>query len=226
MKHINIIQYFFSLITLFGLSLPAYSQKAPSFHKGSFRINLSEGSTHSTYTTNDISTHSLENSAHFRGERDPLELEYGLSKHWGIGVTSGNDLFNTINPSTFYSFQTPGDQVKAKTSEFTLDGSYHFFVTPVSDFSVVGSVGPASVAIKGGASDYSYQYNAGGGIVRLGFHVRCFILRYVGVVAMVSAYSENVSPQGVKGNTAGTNYSTSINGIDAEGGLCFRFSRR
>ncbi len=225
-------RYFLSAIafltTLSGITVSAYSQQqaAPSFHKGSFRINLTEGSAHSTYTTNDISSHEVINSMRFIGDRDPLQLEYGLTGRWGIGLTTGNDIFNNINPTGFYGFQTSTGQVKAKTSELTVDGSYHFFITPVSDFSVVGSVGPASVLIQGGTGDMVYQYNAGGGIIRLGLHARCFILRYIGVVAMVSVYSENMSPEGVKGNTAGTNYSTSISGVDIEGGLCFRFSRK
>lgn len=233
MKNYNLSALIASMVVLCGMWVPASAQsvaaslpKVPSFHKGAFRINLSEGSTNSTYTTTDINTHGRENSQHFMGDRDPLQLEYGLSNHWGIGITLGNDIFNNVNSSAFYGFQTPTDLVTAKTSELTIDGSYHFFVTQVSDFSVVGSIGSASVLIQGGNSDETYKYNTGGGIIRLGLHARCFIFRYVGVVAMISAYSENVSPEGVKGNTAGTNYSTSISGFDIEGGLCFRFSRK
>ncbi len=227
MKHSNLISGVLTSIAMCVLASAASAQSAPSFHKGSFRINLTEGSTHSTYGTGEINNKGgKENLQHMIGDRDPLQLEYGLSNHWGIGVTMGNDIFNNINSSAFYGFQTPGDLVKAKTSEFTLDGSYHFFVTPLTDFSVVGSFGSASVLIQGGNGDCAYNYNAAGGIVRLGLHARYYILRYVGVVAMVSAYSENVSPQGVRGNNVGAGYATSISGVDVEGGICIRFSRK
>ena len=197
-----------------------------AFHKGSFIIGLSEGSTFSDYGTSDVSTpHPTTVHEHIHGVRDPLTLEYGISKHWGIGVNMGNDIF-MVNPGTFYGSDVLNTSTKAATSEFTLDASYHFYVTRKADLSLVGSFGSSSVTLKGNSGgDAPYQYIANGGIVRLGLHAKYYFWKRLGVQAMWSLYSQNTSTKDVKGNTFGSNYTTSIKGRAFECGFVFRLGK-
>jgi len=221
MKHNNMLTGFLS-ITL--IAVFAMSAKGQAFRKGSFDINLSEGSSYSTYTTNDVISGNKISSEHFTGCRDPLSIEYGISARWGIGLSSGLDLY-TINPSSFYSCATSIHQVKSTSTDFTIDASYHIFITAKTDISLVGSFGGSSVSFKGTQSDYSYQYTANGGVLRLGVHARYYVLHHLGLLAMLSTFSTTNSPVGVKGNSGGPMYSTTIKGTSLEFGLCYRFKK-
>lgn len=220
MKQNNIIN---GIIALSFVTVSAISAYGQAFHKGSFLVNLSEGKSYATYTTNDVVTGKGE-SSYMEGDRDPIALEYGLSSHWGIGISVGED-FYYLNPASFYSFGTEADKVKSTSSELTIDCSYHFSVTPNTDLSLVASLGTSSVSMKGNISDYSYQYTANGGIIRLGVHARFFVFKHFGLLAMVSTYSLTDNTHGVKGNTVSNGYSTAINGITIEGGVCYRFKK-
>ena len=221
MKQNNILT---GIISLAFFTVSAFSAQGQAFHKGSFDINLSEGSSYATYTTTDIYTNNKVAVEHFKGDRDPIQLEYGLSSHWGIGLSVGED-FYSINPSVFYGFEAEGKNVKTMSSEFTIDGSYHFYETEKTDLAAVVSLGTSSVTMKGNISDYSYQYTANGGIIRLGVHGRFFVFKHFGLLAMVSTYSLTDSPKGVKGNTVANSYSTTIGGLSVEGGICYRFKK-
>jgi hypothetical protein len=211
------------LFTLAFTTFSIFSSKGQeAFHKGSFQINLSEGSTHSIYSTSDVNTYNTGFAENIEGTRDPLSLEYGISNHWGIGLSLGSDFFN-VNPNTAYGFQTPCGNIKAGTSEFTIDGSYHFAESAKRDLAFVTSFGTCNISFKGGAGDQTYQYQANGAVIRLGLHARFYVLKHLGVLAEASVYSESASPEGVKGNTVANNYTTSICGFALEGGLCYRF---
>ena len=208
----------------FVIAAFAFNAKAQSlaFHKGSFIIGVSEGSTAADYGTND----GMHQAHHYiDGERDPLTLEYGISKHWGVGINIGGDIFK-VNPTVFYGIDGLASDTKAITSEFTLDANYHFFVTKRTDLSLVGSFGTSSVSLKGDNLDQSYQYIATGGIVRLGLHAKYYFWKRLGVQAMYSIYSaNNNSTKDVKGNTFGNNYSTTLKGRALEFGFVFRFGK-
>jgi hypothetical protein len=221
MKNKTIITGIFA-IGIFALS--AVQASGQAFHQGSFQLNLSEGWSFSRYTTNDLNTKAIEGGGYYEGDRDPFSLEYGLSSHWGIGVSSGIDIFQ-INPSAMYAFSTPVNKVKSTSSEFTFDCSYHFLLTEKADLSVVASFGTSSVSFKGNISDNAYQYTAMGGIIRLGVHARYYIWKHFGILAMLSTYSSTDSPLGVKCNAVGSNYSTSIRGASLEFGMCYRFKK-
>jgi hypothetical protein len=221
MKQNNILTAFCSIALVIIFIMPARGQ---AFRKGAFDINLSEGWSFSNYTTSDETSENKIASAHFTGDRDPFSIEYGITSHWGIGLSSGLDLY-TISPSSFYPCATSINQVKSTSTDFTIDASYHLYVTAKIDISLVGSFGGSSVSFKGSQSDYNYQYNANGGIIRLGVHARYYVLNHLGLLAMVSTFSTTDSPVGVKGNSGGPMYATTISGTSLEFGLCYRFRK-
>ena len=196
------------LICTVALIVPAHAQ---AFKKGSLLIGLSEGSTHSVYSTGDDNPIQPIHTEPIHGVRDPLSLEYGLSNRLGIGITSGNDIF-LVNPYKFYGADVSAAQMKANTSEFTIDLSYHFYVSKRNDLSLTTSFGSASVSMKGVTGDSKYQYLANGNILRFGLHARHYFCKRFGVLGMLTAYSSNCTTKDVQGNTFGNNYSTGIKG--------------
>ncbi len=214
---------FICTVLLSGISL---SLNAQAYRKGSLLVSVSEGSTFANYTTNDVSGSKpvLVNSRFMCGDRDPLIIEYGLSKRWGIGISTGTDIFR-VNPSQFYGFSTSDNTVKVFTSEFTFDVNYHVFVNKRLDLSVFASTGIFGVNYKGSDGDVSYKHNSSGGILRFGTKARYYFWKRLGVFGMISSFTGNASPKNVKGNTVGKAYSTSVNGMAIEAGLCFRILR-
>jgi len=195
------------------------SAQSDAFHKGALLVSATEGQTWANYATGNETDGS---HGFINGVRDPLSLEYGLSKRWGIGLTSGADLY-MVDPSRFYAFNFPGGKVKATTSEITVDGHYHLFVTRKADISLLTSIGGFSVSTKGSLGDYSYKYSAGGNIIRIGSSARYYFLKRLGALATFSTFASQASTKGVKDNTVANNYTTSICGFALEFGLCFRF---
>ncbi|HTA81537.1 MAG TPA: hypothetical protein VK783_01260 [Bacteroidia bacterium] len=194
-----------------------------AFRQGSFQINVTEGNTFAHYDTYNYETQKGE-SQYIIGCRDPLQLEYGITKHWGIGITSGADIYN-LDPTNPYGLNVSNNQIKASTSEFTIDGSYHFFTTRITDISAVFSYGGSTVSFNGSnGSDGSYSYKSSGDIVRFGLHGRFFVLGHFGIVAMFTAFSQTDIPQ-VPKDFVGTKYSTSISGFAKEFGICYRIRK-
>ncbi|MBI3519233.1 MAG: hypothetical protein HY062_07725 [Bacteroidetes bacterium] len=215
-----------SIVTLLLLFAVHFSANAQAYRKGSFLISISEGSTLANYSTKDISgkTPVLIHRECLPGVRDPLMIEYAVANRWGIGLSSGTDVFN-VNPSSYYGFSTSNNQVKVSTSEFTFDINYHVFVNKRLDLSVFASTGLFSIAIKGHDNDNYYNHSSNGTIVRYGTRARYYFWKRLGAIGMISSYIANCSPKEVKGNTEAKSYSTSINGMAIEMGLCYRLLR-
>jgi len=210
------------ICTFIGLGVSGYAQSL-AFRKGSFQISVTEGNTFANYETQNDGNHYGE-VQHIIGCRDPLQLEYGLTNHWGIGITSGADIY-TIDPNKFYGLNVSNNQVKSITSEFAVDASYHFFVTRITDISAVLSYGGSTVTFKGNdGGDNPYSYNSSGNIVRCGLHGRFFVLGHFGIVAMFTAFSQTELPQ-VPKDYAGVRYSTTISGFAKEFGVCYRLKK-
>ncbi|MBC7552852.1 MAG: hypothetical protein H7257_02615 [Taibaiella sp.] len=220
------------------VSLACGSVRAQSFHKGAVLVSLSEGTTHSIYSTHKGNCRNDgRSSVHVQGDRDPLSIEYGLSSHWGIGINLGTDIFKVV--PGFYQFSVPGSVVKAYMAEATFDVNYHFFNTKHTDLSAFFSIGCSSVILKGDDRDYGdmylpvniteskenrhYSYNAGGGIMRMGAKGKYYFRRRFGVMGIISLYAAGTSPNGVKDNNVGINTTTAIRGWAIEFGPCFRF---
>ncbi|MBA4240679.1 MAG: hypothetical protein C0448_08130 [Sphingobacteriaceae bacterium] len=214
-----------SLSVLFVLLISNLSY-AQAFRKGSLIISISEGHTLANYRTNDISggTKKMVANDVIIGVRDPLIIEYGVSNRWSIGLSSGNDIFS-INPSKFYGFNTSDNKVKVSTSEFSFECSYHVFVNKKLDLSVFASTGLFSINMKGNDNDIFYNHTSNGTIVRYGTRAHYYFFKRLGAVGMISNYLANSSTKDVEGNNIAQNYSTSINGIAIEAGLCFRLLR-
>ena len=157
------------------------------------------------------------------GIRDPLIIELGLTKKWGIGLSSGADIFS-INPSRYYGFKLPDNKtIKVSTSELTFDLNYHYLVNKKLDLSAFTSVGLFSLAYTGNVSDFKYSHQSKGGIVRVGTKARYYFYKRLGVMGILSMYSATASPKRIKDNSVGTNSITTISGRALEFGLCFRF---
>ncbi len=201
-----------------------------AFRKGSFLVSISEGVTTSVYSTSlegiKSENQSSGDTKFMEGTRDPLIIEYGISDHWGFGLTSGKDLF-TVNPSDFYNFTLSNNEpIKVATNEFTFDANYHVFVNKRLDLAVFNSIGAFSVTFQGQDADAApYKYTSNGNIIRLGTKVRYYFLRRLGAFGMASLYAANTSPKDVKDNTVANNYSTSVSGYAIEIGLCYRLFR-
>ncbi len=136
------------VLTILLMGFDSFSQ---SFKQGSFNISISGGSTNANYNTT-FKGPKTEGSGHRKnmdGIRDPLILEYGLTKHIGIGVSTGNDIFE-INPQIYYGFSLPGNKpVTVNTSEFNFDLNYHFYSNEMFDFSSFSSIGTFGVNFSG-----------------------------------------------------------------------------
>ena len=220
---------------------------AQCFHRGTLIFSVSEGSTYADYKT--IGTYNSTPSSSIGsyrtmqtageskptpvlhhagcdGTRDPFIIEYGITNRIGIGFTSGADIYN-LNPSQFYGFDNVNHQIKAKTSEFTFDSNYHFFVNKRLDMSVCGSFGLFGVNFNGNYNNSNdspkYNYSAGGKMVRVGVRVHYYFAKRLGAFGMVSTYAGSSSPnKNVSTNTVANNTTTTIKGQAIEAGLCFR----
>ena len=212
----------FSLIT----ALLAFGQvsEAQSFKKGSLLLSVSGGSTTATYSTENTQTGQNAFSRKMDGIRDPLFVELGIGKGWGIGLSSGNDLFS-MSSKDFYGFRSDGDRLlDIKTSEFTFDLNYHLYSGRRTDWSVYTSAGTFGVDYKQQSGENTFNYSAKGGIVRVGTKLRYYFWKRLGALAMLSSYSGSAAPTRCPPTGAGvSNYSTRISGTALEFGLCFRF---
>ena len=208
-------------IAVFTMSGSACAQ---AFNKGSLLVSISEGSTHTKYTSVNTEANNGTVSNHVNGDRDPLTVEYGLSKHFGIGLNMGGDILHA-DPKSFYNINSSGKAPDVITSELTVDATYHYFITRRTDLSGFLSAGPSSVYIKGKDGDANYTYNAGGGLVRVGTKAKYYFCRHFGIMGMLSAYGASCSPKGVKDNTVAAGYDTRITGYASEFGICGRFLR-
>ncbi len=202
------------------------SADAQCYRKGSLLISVSEGSTFSNYTTNDVSGNKpvLMHSEFICGDRDPLIMEYALTNRLGLGMSAGTDIFK-VNASKFYHAETIGNTMKMFTNELTVDMNYHVFVNKRLDLSVFLSAGLFNVNYTDKQSDADQRYNASGSILRVGTKARYYFWKRLGAFGMLSSYAGTTSPKQVKGNTIGQNYSTSVDGMAIEAGLCFRILR-
>jgi hypothetical protein len=221
--------YSTGLVSLLFIFVFNYSTQAQAYRKGSLLISISEGSTWAKYTTNDVPANNEDPSTTHGGgctggTRDPLIIEYGLSKRWSIGLTSGADIFK-VNSSELYGFGEPDQTVKVTTGEFTIDCGYHVFVNKRLDLSVSTSVGMFSTHFNESSGDVSAKYTANGNILRFGTRARYYFFKRFGAFGMASTYFANSSPKDVKDNTIANTYSTKINGFAIEAGLCFRILR-
>lgn len=201
----------------------AFTAQAQAFRRGSLLVSISEGSTWSNYSTTDLSAPKPKPRTQcIYGVRDPFFIEYGISNRWSLGMSSATDVFH-VNPHDFYGTRSDkANTVKSSTSEFTFDGNYHVFVGKRLDLSVFASLGIFSMNIRENQNDVNYTYTSKGNSIRVGTKVRYYFLKRFGAFGMISSYAANTSPKGVKGNTFGNTYSTSLNGFAIEAGFCYR----
>jgi hypothetical protein len=202
----------------------ANSASAQAFRKGAFVFNVSEGWTGGTFQTSTGEGSKVIATGHESGDRDPFCIEYGIGKHWGIGLSSGTD-FYYVDPEKYYGFGASLGKVKVGTQDFTLDFGYHFMTTAKTDFAVVASLGGSSASMKGTDEDISYQYMAHGNIARLALHSRLYFGHHFGFLAMASVFAMGNATKGVTDNNVGNGYTTTVCGGAFEFGLCYRIKK-
>ena len=224
----NIMKNFAAPLLSFCLCLGTISATAQAFHKGTYLISLSEGSTKSAIKTRNVNDG--RGSTTIAGDRDPLTFEYGVTDKLGIGFNIGGDVFQ-VNPNSLYGFSTTtGKDITLISSEITIDFNYHFLSTKKADFSVFSSYGIASVSFEGddaiSPTDGSaqYKYAATGLIFRTGVKAKYYFYKRLGFMCMVSAYK--TSPMKQNEETANSpiffNTNTRMRGVAIEFGPCFR----
>ena len=210
---------------IFVLLLISGTLPAQSFNKGSLLVSISEGTTYSHFVTTDNSTNpAMVSDNHICGDRDPLIVEYGISKKWGIGINMGGDVFHS-NPDQYYNVVSKDKKII--TSELTVEGNYHFYNTRKWDLAGCLSLGLAGVAFNGYISQIdgdgiNRAYRAGGGIVRLSGKARYYIFKRFGLVGIISTYASSCKPDPTKDNILARQTNTSISGYAYEFGLCYR----
>jgi len=206
------------LIVAFSTTVTLHAQ---SFSKGSLIVSLSEGTTYTHYVVTDNTTNpGVAKDYDLNGDRDPLIVEYGISKKWGIGILMGGDVFH-INPSSYYSVNSNDKKVIA--SELTVEANYHFYNTKKWDFAACLGVGVAGVDFNGILGDgTSTKYSAGGQIIRLSGKARYYLLKRLGIMGILSTYSESCSPCPETNNNFDKHTKTNITGVAYEFGLCYR----
>jgi hypothetical protein len=218
------MRYTLLLLTIIA-GLSCHGQKS-AFHKGALILSVSEGSTTANYST--MNTTSMENprakfNCEMDGIRDPLFIEFGLSNRWGIGLSSGADIFS-VSSKDYYGFNTVDNKpLEVTTSEFTFDLNYHLYSSKRVDWSIYTSVGSFSVGFKEKMGENEFNYMAKGGIVRAGTKFRYYFWKRLGVLGMLSTYSGNAGQTENSSSHEGQSYSTNITGTAMEFGLCFRF---
>jgi hypothetical protein len=204
-KLLNMKHYLLLIALLIGYTC---SGQKSAFHKGALLVSISEGSTTANYST--MNTTNIENprakfNCEMDGIRDPLFIEFGISRRWGIGLSSGADIFSV------------------NSKEFTFDLNYHLYSGRRVDWSVYTSVGSFSVGFKEKIGETDFNYMAKGGIFRVGTKFRYYFWKRLGVLGMLSSYSGNAEQTKNSSSYEGQKYSTNITGTAVEFGLCFRF---
>jgi hypothetical protein len=213
-----------SVVTLVLLIATVKPSNAQAFRKGFFVFNVSEGWTGGTYQTSTGEGSKVIAIGHEGGDRDPFCVEYGISKHFGIGLSSGADIYN-VDPEKYYGFGASLTRAKVTTADFTLDFGYHFMTTAKTDFAVVASFGGSSASMKGSDGDINYQYTAHGNVARLALHSRLYFSNHFGFLAMASIFAMGNATKGVTDNNVGNGYTTTVCGTALEFGLCYRIKK-
>lgn len=233
MKNQYFLKSFTFSIVFFILVQSSFAQVknlffAESFHRGSLLIGISEGSTKSRFTTKNYATNSdnpvLVKHGDENGTRDPFFIEYGITNHWGLGISSGNDIFS-VNANDYYGFKLSSNEpLKVKTNDFAFSTSYHVFCNRRLDLSVFTDLGFYDVQFSGQDQDSNpFQYKATGNIIRVGSRVRYYFFRHLGAFGMISSFAGHASPKNVSDNTIASTYITNVSGCSIEAGFCYRF---
>ena len=225
---VNIILLIFSNLSVNAQHIGLMQSDA--FQAGSLLVSVSEGHTASVFTTRNMTPNSESPAKAERSEvigcRDPFFIEFGITNHWGIGLSSGTDIYE-LDPSKLYGFnRTDNKPITVSTSDFTFTSSYHFVSNKRLDLSVFIDVGGFNVKFKQKDEDsQAYQYTSNGNLMRIGGRVRYYFFHHFGVFGMVSSYAGHTSPKKVTDNTIAGNYTTNVSGCAVEAGLCYRFFR-
>ncbi len=207
--------------------LPFSSMFAQSFKKGTLLIGVSEGVTSARYTTSDIYTHQIISDEIIKGDRDPIQIEYGITNKWGIALSSGNDIFK-INPQKLYKYDYDV-QMKSKTSELLIEANYHFFVTNKWDMVLFVAIGAYKTELFDINSSCVKNANVvydKGKISRGGIKIRYYVLKRLSILGMLSGFNAYAQSERLDNPSNDMEYTnriaTSVKGVTLEFGLSYR----
>ncbi len=214
----------YSVLAVLSVLFANTQADAQAFRKGSLVLTFSEGATITNYTTTNIrESKDVYNTVHAQGNRDPLALEYGISDRWGVGLSMGSDIYK-VDPDHMYNYVWAAGKINSVMGEISAEVNYHCFVTKRVDIAAYSALGLAGVNFTVKDDGKEYNYNCGGTIVRLGVKAKYYVFKRVGFLGMVSAFSTHCTTTGDQPGYTGEShpYATSIKGVAAELGLCYR----
>lgn len=212
------------LFFIVAAMLTTISMRGQSFRKGTLLIGISEGSTMARYTTSDVYTHQVIKDVVIKGDRDPLQIEYGISNKWGIALSFGNDIFK-INPQRFYKFG-PSEDRKVKTSESLIEINYHFINSDKWDIVAFYGIGSFKAELFDNNSNclknalLTYEK---GKISRGGLKARFYFTKRWAVLGMLSVFNAYAQTDQSKPNDILYNrIQTNVKGTTLEFGLSYK----
>jgi hypothetical protein len=208
-----------------ALLIQAYISTAQSFKKGTLIIGISEGSTFAHYKTTDIYSQQVINDQIIKGDRDPLQIEYGLTNKLGIALSFGNDIYK-INPQKFYNYNY-SNLMKSKSSESVIEINYHFYTANKWDLALFLGLGSYRVELFN--KDSQCLKNAmmlydKGDISRTGIKARYYFNNRWAILGMFSFFNATAKSSKPYPNDDISHYrvQTNVSGCTLEFGLSYK----
>jgi hypothetical protein len=236
MKNLTILT---GQIALLLISTCGFAQVEPrAFYKKCLVSSITGGPSTAVFTTRSDDGQKVHRER-VNGMIDPLIMEYGITDKVGVGFSLGGENYN-LNAKDFYRAKLPdaNEYMTASTKYFTLDYSYHPFVTKRIDVSLFGAAGYFKV--QGTSYQFSedycapptelYSYKGHGAVIRAGVRSRIYFSKRFGFMAMAYGFNgmvkEKQKPNPVSDQVNNTGHYTSLLGGGFEFGLCFRIFKQ
>ena len=236
MKNLTILT---GQIALLLITSCGFAQEPRAFYKGCLATSITGGPSTAIFSTRTNDGKKV-HTERVNGVIDPLIMEYGITDKIGAGFSWGGENYN-LNANKFYKADMPtgNEYMTASTKYFTLDGSYHPFVTKRIDVSLFGAAGYFKVegtCYQFAESSYCsppkelFNYTGKGAVVRAGLRSRVYFSKRFGIMAMAYGFNgmvkEKRKANSVSDEINNSGYFTSVLGGGLEFGLCFRIFKQ
>ncbi len=225
------------LIAFVGTTLCAQTQPL-AFYKRCLVTSITGGPSSALYTTR-TNDGRPSHSDRLTGSIDPIIMEYGITNRLGIGFSHGGETYY-VNANDFYNanVQEGSEYMFSTTKYLTLDLSYHPFVTKRLDLALFTGIGYYNVSGSCYNNNFDdkwsmpalYNYNGRGAVARVGVRSRFYLTKRFGVMGLLYAFNgyakEKQKPNTVSDAVNNSSYSTSLTGVGAELGICYRLFKQ